>query len=196
MIHSFFRELTSTFEFVLGWTPGRIGYILRSWYLGRRLKYLGPEPVFGPGLLCVGPQNISIGSDFSCWRLCTLAACEDGIIEIGDRVALNSNVYLNACIGGKIVLGDDVLVAPNVVMRTSNHVTIAKDKKIREQGHEGGEIIIRDDVWIGANVTIVGGGVHIGRGAVVGAGAVVTRNVEPYTIVGGVPARLIKKRGE
>ena len=93
------------------------------------------------------------------------------------------------------MIGDDVLVAPNVVMRTSDQVTADKDKPIRQQGHISEQIMVENDVWIGANVTIVGG-VRIGQGAVVGAGAVVTRDVEPYTIVGGVPARFIKRRGE
>lgn len=173
----------------------RPGYLLRKWYLGRNLKSLGSEANFGAGFLVHGPKNISIGSNFSCWRHCTLAACDDGVIEIGNRVAFNANVYLNACIGGKIVLGDNVIIAPNVVMRTSDHITKDKDKPIREQGHVKGEIIISDDVWIGSYATIIGG-VHIGKGAVVGAGAVVTHDVMPYTIVGGVPARFIKKRGE
>lgn len=170
-------------------------HYLRRWYLGRGLKRLGTGAIFGTGLLIIGPQNISVGSNFSCWRHCTIAACDDGVIEIGDRVALNANVYLNACTGGRIVLGDDVLVAPNVVMRTSDHITVDRDRPIRQQGHISGEIIVENDVWIGANATIVGG-VRIGQGAVVGAGAVVTRDVEPYTIVGGVPARFIKQRGE
>ena len=185
----------SNVEYFISWLPGRLGNSFRTWYLGRKLNALGAESTFGTGLLCYGPQNITIGNNFSCWRLCTLAACDDGVIEIGNRVALNANVYMNACIGGKIVLGDDVLVAPNVVMRTSDHAMMDVDKLIREQGHASKEIIIANDVWIGANATITGG-VHIGKGAVVGAGAVVTGDVEPYTIVGGVPARYIKKRGE
>ena len=66
---------------------------------------------------------------------------------------------------------------------------------MRDQGHVAGVITIESDVWIGANTTIVGG-VRVGQGSVVAAGAVVVRDVEPYTIVGGVPARFIKKRGE
>lgn len=131
--------------------------------------------------------------DFVSWRLCTLAACDDGRIEIGDRVALNSNVYLNACIGGTIVVGSDVLIGPNVVLRTSDHRFSDPGRPIREQGHEPGEIVIEDDVWIAANATVVGG-TRIGRGAVVAAGAVVTRNVPPYIVVGGVPAREIGRR--
>jgi acetyltransferase-like isoleucine patch superfamily enzyme len=76
------------------------------------------------------------------------------------------------------------LVALNVVLRTSDHITTSLDKLIREQGHQPGEIFIEDDVWLGANV-IVTGGVRIGQGAVVAAGAVVTDDVEPYSIVGG-----------
>ena len=63
------------------------------------------------------------------------------------------------------------------------------------QGHLYGEIVIEDDVWIAANCTITPG-TRIGHGAVVGAGAVVTRDVEPYAIVGGVPARVIKQRDD
>jgi maltose O-acetyltransferase len=63
-----------------------------------------------------------------------------------------------------------------------------------EQGYEGTRpIVIEDDVWIGARVTILGG-VNIGTGAVIGAGSVVTKNVPPYAIVAGNPAKLIRYR--
>jgi galactoside O-acetyltransferase len=124
-----------------------------------------------------------------------LAACDDGEIEIGARVSLNANVYINACVGGRVIIGNDVLIAPNVVMRTSDHATSDTSRLIIEQGHIPAEIIIEDGVWLGSNVTVLGG-TRIGRGAVVGAGGVVTHDVEAYSIVGGVPARLIKMRGE
>jgi acetyltransferase-like isoleucine patch superfamily enzyme len=66
---------------------------------------------------------------------------------------------------------------------------------IREQGHSGGKIVIEDDVWIRANAVITPD-VIIGKGAVVAAGAVVTSDVPPYQIVGGVPAKTIANRKE
>ena len=189
------RELRTNFEFGINHLPGYLGSKARRLYLARRLKSLGPQAGFSVGLEILGPQNISIGSQFYCWTHCILAAEDEGVIEIGNHVSFNSNVHINACKGGRIVLGNDVLVAPNVVLRTSDHITSSLDIPIREQGHKAGVIIIEDDVWLGANV-IVTGGVRIGQGSVVAAGAVVTEDVDPYSIVGGVPARFIKKRGE
>jgi galactoside O-acetyltransferase len=180
-------------EHVVSTWPGAIGNRVRRWYYGRRFEKLGAGADLGLHLLVHGPQRIRIGSAFSCWRLCTLAACADGRIDIGNHVSLNANVYLNACSGGTIRIGSDVLIGPNVVMRASDHSFEALDRPMREQGHVARTITIEDDVWLGANVTVVGG-VHIGRSAVVAAGAVVTRNVDPETVVGGVPARLIRTR--
>jgi galactoside O-acetyltransferase len=153
------------------------------------------HPIFGARLLVLGGDRIRLGSHFSCWRLCTLAACTDGRIDIGDHVSLNANVYINACSGGRIRIGNDVLIGPNVVLRASDHKFDDLTRPMRLQGHASGTIVIEDDVWLGANVTVVGG-VRIGQGSVVAAGAVVAADVEPNSIVGGVPARLIRKRDQ
>ena len=195
MLARVWRQILAVVESLVSWFPGAAGAYLRRAYYRRHLAGLGPNAGLGPGLLVLGPHRIRIGEHFTCWRLCTLAACDDGDIEIGDRVSLNANVYLNACSGGLITIGHDVLIGPNAVFRTSDHVTVDLDRRIRDQGHTSGAIVLEDDVWIGANVTVVGG-VRIGRGAVVAAGAVVTKDVEPYSIVGGVPAKLIKRRGQ
>lgn len=168
--------------------------VRRAWY-GRLFASRPNRPTFGPGLLVLGGDRIRIGAHFSCWRLCTLAACTDGRIEIGDHVSFNSNVYVNACSGGTITIGNDVLIGPNAVLRASDHKFDDVTRPIRTQGHTAGTIVVENDVWIGSNVTVVGG-VRIGKGAVVAAGAVVTSDVEPYSIVGGVPARLIRKRSD
>ena len=188
-------EFIQDLDFAMSWMPGSIGFRLRKIYFKRVMKNLGSGAIFGPGIAVNGAQNIYIGDKFGCLRNCTLMAFDDGLIEFGNRVSFNANVYINACIGGKIILGNDVLVGPNVVMRASDHVIKDVNRPINQQGHTGGDIIIEDDVWIGANVTTVGG-IRIGKGAVVAAGAVVTHDVKPYTVVGGVPAVFIKNRGD
>ena len=100
---------------------------------------------------------------------------------------------INARGKGKIFIGNNVLIGPNVVLRSSTHSFESIEKPVIDQGMEYGEIIIHDDVWIGSNAVILPN-CRIGKGAIVAAGAVVTRNVDSYTVVGGVPAKLIKKR--
>ena len=191
---SIYKELLRYLDAMVVSIPGRSGAILRRWYFSRRFKHLGPRANLGMGLLVYDAHNISIGENFSIRRNSTLGAI-NGELEIGDNVSIAENVTVNASEKGRIVLGNYVLIAPNVVLRASDHVTTRADKTIREQGHSGGEVIVGDDVWIAANAVVVAG-VHIGKGAVVAAGAVVTSDVEPYTVVGGVPAKFMKKRGD
>jgi len=116
-----------------------------------------------------------------------------GSIVFGRNFASNEEVIINADIGGNITFGDDCLVGPRVILRTANHQFSDKTKKINSQGHSIGDIHVGDDVWIGANAIILPG-VRIGSGSVLAAGAVVTRDVPPFSVVAGVPARIIKKR--
>ena len=92
----------------------------------------------------------------------------------------------------KISIGKHVLLAPGCFITDHNH-DMAADKRIDQQRCVSAPVAIEDDVWVGANAVILPG-VNIGQGAVVGAGAVVTHDVEPFTVVGGVPARMIAKR--
>jgi acetyltransferase-like isoleucine patch superfamily enzyme len=191
MIARIRRELSADIEFVVCWFPGGLGHRLRRWHFDRLFRRLGSGASIGAGLHVLGPENINIGRDFSCWRHCTLVACDGGWIEIGDRVALNANVYINAGLGGRIVLGNDVLIGPNAVLRASDHVLTSVERPINQQGHRGGRIVVEDDVWVGASAVILPG-VCIGHGAVVGAGAVVRRDVPPYALALGNPATVVR----
>ena len=100
---------------------------------------------------------------------------------------------INARGSGFIKIGDNVLIGPNSVLRSSDHSFKSLNKLINKQGMDDGKIVIKDDVWIGSNCVILQN-CTIGKGSVIAAGAVVTKDIEPYTIVGGVPAKFIKKR--
>ena len=78
-------------------------------------------------------------------------------------------------------------------MIPSNHNYARTDIPIYRQGETSKGIVIEDDVWIGARVTILDG-VRVGGGSIIAAGAVVSKDVEPFSVVGGVPARVLKSR--
>ena len=114
--------------------------------------------------------------------------CDYGYnIEVGDNFFANYNfVVLD---GAKVTIGNNVFIAPNVGLYTAGHPL---DHERRNQGIEyARSITIEDDVWIGAGVQVCPG-VTIGRGAVVAAGSIVTKDVPPFTMVAGVPAKVIK----
>ncbi len=94
---------------------------------------------------------------------------------------------------GKVDIGNYVRIGPHVIIIAGNHVYEDKNLTIHEQGLSYSPIVIEDDVWIGSRVNILAG-VTIGTGSVVGAGAVVTKDIPPYSVAVGVPARVIKKR--
>jgi acetyltransferase-like isoleucine patch superfamily enzyme len=112
--------------------------------------------------------------------------------DCGKNIKIGKNVFINSGCRfqdqGGITIGDGALIGHNVVLATLNH-DINPNK--RGTMHPA-PIVIGNNVWIGANATVVPG-VNIGDGAIVAAGAVVTRDVPPKVIVGGVPAKIIKK---
>jgi len=112
-------------------------------------------------------------------------------IVIGDNVDLAWGVLITT--GGGVSIGARTLVGYNTMILSANHV-IPKDKgKIFSSGHEKKEIVIENDVWIGAGCIILPG-IKIGEGSVIAAGSVVTKDVPSFAIVGGVPAKIIKYR--
>lgn len=111
-----------------------------------------------------------------------------GDIVIGD----NSRVGLHNTIIGPVTIGSHVNLAQGVVVTALNHNFEDKDKRIDEQGVTTKPVVIKDDVWIGANAVILPG-VTIDSHSVVAAGAVVTQNVPANVVVAGVPSRIIRQ---
>lgn len=112
-------------------------------------------------------------------------------IRLGDR----SGIGVDAELHGTIAIGADVMMGPRCVMLSRDHNFDDTSRPMNQQGFGVDRgIVIEDDVWFGANVTVTGG-VRIGRGSVIAAGAVVTSDVPEYSVAGGVPARVIRRRG-
>ena len=192
-IYLILRELKDWLEFFIRNIPGRIGYFIRGNYYKIRLKKYSGQNRFEPGLKIEFPRNISLGSKSYFGLDCKIYASESSLISIGSNVSFNSNVMINARGKGKILIGNNVLIGPNVVLRSSNHSFETIKLPIIEQGMIDGEIIVNDDVWIGSNAVILPN-CKIGKGVIVAAGAVVTSDIDSYTVVGGIPAKLIRKR--
>lgn len=119
-------------------------------------------------------------------------------VTIGDHSSVGKNVCFNSLLA-KVIIGNHVVLADDILFVSGNHRFDIVGKYINEitnkekRPEDDQDIIVEDDVWIGSRVIILKG-VTIGRGSVIAAGSVVTKNVEPYSIVGGVPAKLIRKR--
>ncbi len=113
-------------------------------------------------------------------------ACGDLII--GEKVLIG----LGSKITGPVTFGNDILVAQNVLMSGLNHDFDDVTKPIVAQGFSVKEIVVEDGVWIGGGA-IITQGVKIGKNAVVGAGSVVTKDVPPFSVVVGNPAKVVKR---
>ena len=111
-----------------------------------------------------------------------------GEITIGNH----TRIGLGNTIIGPVMIGNNVILAQNVVISALNHNFEDVLTTINQQGVKTDQIIIEDDVWVGANSVILSG-VHIGEHVVVGAGSVVTKDIPSYSVVIGNPARIVKK---
>jgi galactoside O-acetyltransferase len=187
----FLSEIIAWVEGFIALLPGRTGKLLRGIWFSRRFRACGKLNI-GTNCLFVGPEFITLQGTFLAGDFSYFNA-EGGTIRVGEESAFNRGVHINASVGGRIIIGANCLIGPGVVMRTAGHNYRQPEIKIQAQGHNVGNIIIEDDVWIGAKAIILGG-VRIGRGAVVGAGAAVSKDVPAFAVVAGVPARIIKSR--
>jgi acetyltransferase-like isoleucine patch superfamily enzyme len=157
-------------------------------------------------------RGVMLGPDVQLHRSCRVLSRYGGEVRLGARarvdigalilsqngdIELEEDVYVgpySVLYGtGGLRIGRDTSIGAHVVIPTSNHVTTARDQPIRTQGLTAQGVTIGNDVWIGTNAVVLDG-VTVGDGAVIGAGAVVTRDVKPFSKVGGVPAVPIGQR--
>lgn len=119
-----------------------------------------------------------------------LVSARDGTIRIGEDSAVGPYTIING--GGSVTIGKKVLLAKNVSINANDHKH-SRHSHIRDQGFLYADVVIEDDVWLGANVCI-NKGVVIRKGSIVGANAVVTRDTEAFSKNAGVPSRKIGER--
>lgn len=141
-------------------------------------------------------RSVMIGGRLSHWKKqiyimpnCTFENVRN--MDFGRYIFINRDVIFSTPHGMKI--GDFVMIGSRCVFATVHHSFDQWKMPMIFQPASVKPIVIENDVWIGANVTVLGG-VTVGRGAIIAAGAVVTKDVEPYSIVGGVPAKHIRYR--
>jgi acetyltransferase-like isoleucine patch superfamily enzyme len=114
-------------------------------------------------------------------------------LKIGDNSAIGAYSFIGA--QGGVRIGENVIVGPRVNFHSENHRYDRFDAPIRTQGETRKGIIVGDDCWIGAGCIIVDG-VQIGNGCVVAAGSVVTKDIPAFSVIAGVPAKVIKNRSQ
>ena len=148
--------------------------ILMRWLCNRRFKQFGLHSEFRPGSYADNCSSISIGKN----------------VIIHPQSMLFAEEGINT---PNIIIEDDVLLGPGIHMFVPSHKYDDPIEPISEQGYKyKGDIKICEGAWIGAN-TIIMSGVTIGKHAVVGAGSIVTKDIQPHTVVAGNPAKLIKR---
>jgi len=188
--------------------------LLRRAWLRLRLGRFGRDTLVEAGARLQYPERIHLGNGVRIASLATLRAntVQATGIRIGDGSTVHESAIIAANQGqvtvgqrswigpfclvygnGDVSIGDNVLVAAHTSINTVSHHAERCDVPINDQGIYCDPVTIGDDVWIGMNAVILQG-VTIGRGAIVGAGAVVNRDVPPWSVVAGVPARLVRQR--
>ncbi len=165
--------LVVTYEFIMGAVFSLPRYPLCNWLKGLLLSIMGAEigrgVVFYPGVWISPGRNLTIE----------------------DEVDLAKDVIITS--SGGVFIGKRTLVGYRTQIFSANHAIPPIGERIPISGNMLAPVRIENDVWIGANC-IITPGVTIGEGAIIAAGSVVTKNILPNSIAGGVPAKLIKMR--
>jgi len=209
--------LEQTVQMLVGWMPTVVGIGVRAvlyrsilrmdgWVAVERhvrLRFaseirLGPGTYLDEGVyIHACPSGVDIGAETLVMHGAVLHVYNfRGLPHAGIRIGRGCLIGEYTVIRGQggVTMGDRVYTSPLTQIIAVNHVFDEPDRPFTEQGITAEGIVIEDDVWVGAGA-IITDGVRVGRGAVVAAGAVVTADVPPHTVVGGVPARVLRPVG-
>lgn len=201
---------------LFSWLPGAIGILLRSIFYPFILDSMGKGVSIGTNVVVRHPKKIHIGNNVVIDDNCVLDAKgkSNRGIRIGNGVFLGRGTILS-CHNGDIVLEDNVNISFNCVIASLSSIVIKKnhlmaafcylvggnhgsdrtDIPVLFQSRSSKGIMIDENVWLGAGVTILDG-VTIGRDSIIGAGAVVNKDVPEFAIAAGLPAKFKKDRRE
>ena len=174
-------------------------------FLGRktRIKFrskisLGKSIQIGDNveIYALSKNGIQIGNNVSILKN-TIIECTGVIRQLGEGLIIGNNVGIaQNCfvqVRGQVSIGSNVILGPGVSIFSENHNFSKLDQYINEQGETRNGVIIENGVWIGSGAIILDG-ITLGNNSIVAAGSVVNKDVAPFTIVGGVPAKVIKNR--
>jgi len=207
------------FELVMltsSWVPGALGLLLRTWFYPLLLAASGRGVVFGQGVVLRHPHKIRLADGVTLDDLVvldakgssnrgievgrgaflgrgTILSCKDGDITLGDHANLGFHCEIFS--GSTVTVGAHALFAAQVYLVGGGHAFEASDAAVIEQPRTSHGILLGDNVWLGAGAKVLDG-VRIGKDVVVGAGAVVNGDLPDGAIAAGVPARVLRSRGD
>ncbi len=153
----------------------------------------GADCVFEAGVLVFHPENVHLGENVYLGHRTILKGYYRGTLRIGDQSWVGQDCFLHAA--GNITIGRAVGIGPAVKILTSWHAEAGRAKPILFSPIEFAPVVVEDDADIGVGAIVLPG-VTVGRGAQIGAGAVVSKDVPPFAVVAGTPARILRYRPE
>ncbi len=206
---------------LLGILPGALGMVLRKIFWPRLFGTCGRGCMFGSNVVLRHPGRMHLGDNVVISEGCVLdgrhtetsqvlvlednvicsnnvmISCKNGTVTVGKNTGLNAGTIVQSTNDCPVVIGADCIIGQNCLVIGGGSYNLDRlDIPVREQGiRQDGGVRLEDDVWLGGNVTVLGG-VTMGKSSVAGAGSVVTRSQPPYAICMGVPARQVKSRKE
>jgi acetyltransferase-like isoleucine patch superfamily enzyme len=162
-------------------------------FKAEQFAQIGDNVVFEPGVLVFHPENIELGNHIYFGHNTILKGYYKNKMVIGSGTWVGQMCFFHSA--GGIRIGQNVGIGPNVQILTSVHAEEGRRKPIMHSRLDFAPVIIEDDCDIGISAIILPG-VTVGKGAQIGAGAVITQNVPAYSVMAGVPGRVLRIRPE